>query len=387
MSLSAFARLPTTIFEEMSALAREYGAVNLGQGFPDDPGPLALRQAAAKEVLEGYNQYPPMAGLPDLRQAVAAHYRQQSLELDWETEVAVTSGATEAIASALLGLVMPGDEVIILQPAYDAYAPLIRRCGGEPRYVTLQPPEWRVTYEALEAACGPATRFIVINNPVNPTGRVLDADELEAIARLCRHHDLVAISDEVWEEVVFTPARHVCLMSLEGMRSRTVKIGSAGKMFGLTGWKVGFACAAPELMRTVLRAHQFLTFTTPPNLQAAVASGLREPGDWFRSMPADLAARQDRFASALEAEGFRVLRSQATYFLNLDLPASGVHLDDRAFCRLAVCEAGVAAIPLSAFYEESPATGVARLCFAKSPAVLEAGVAALSRARRLSLQR
>lgn len=383
-----FSALPTTVFEEMSGLARALGAINLGQGFPDDPGPEALRRKAAEAVLSGYNQYPPMAGLPELRQAVARHYgRAQGLDLDPMTEVTVTSGATEALAAAFLALIEPGDEVIVFQPVYDAYLPLIRRAGGVPRLVTLNPPDWRFTRALLEAAITPRTRFVVLNNPVNPTGLVLPEDDLALLAEICVAHDLTAICDEVWEQVVFTPAAHRPLIAFPGMRERCVKIGSAGKMFGLTGWKVGFLCAAPALSRVLARAHQFLTFTTPPNLQAAVAFGLDEPGDWFEAMPRTLAASQTRLAEALRREGFAVLPSQGTYFLNVDLAASGVAMSDREFALLAVREAGVAAIPVSALYERDPATTILRLCFAKADATLDEGAGRLARARDLALRR
>lgn len=386
MANPIFANLPTTVFEEMSGLARELGAVNLGQGFPDDPGPEAIRAKAADAVLNGYNQYPPMAGLPELRQAVAAHYgATQGLDFDWAREVTVTSGATEALAAAFLGLVQPGDEVVLFQPLYDSYLPMIRLAGGVPKLVRLEPPNWRFTREMLEAAFSPRTRFVVLNNPMNPTGVVMPEEDLALLAEFCVAHDAIAICDEVWEQVVFEGARHRPLIGFPGMRERTVKIGSAGKMFGLTGWKVGFLCAAPEITHALARAHQFLTFTTPPNLQAAVAWGLASSGDWFRTMPRDLQWSRDRLADGLRREGFAVLASQGTYFLNVDLAASGVALGDREFCLRAVREAGVAAIPVSAFYEERPVTSIVRLCFSKSDATLDAGIERLAKARDLAL--
>ena len=385
MADTTFSSLPTTIFEEMSGLARELGALNLGQGFPDDPGPEAVRARAAEAVLHGYNQYPPMTGLPELRQAVAAHYgRSQGLDLDWASEVTVTSGATEALAAAFLGLIEPGDEVIVFQPVYDAYLPLIRRAGGTPKLVRLSPPRWRFDRAMLEAAFSERTRFVVLNNPVNPTGVVLPQEDLALLAEFCVRHGAIAVCDEVWEQVVFGNAVHQPLMTFPGMRERTVKVGSAGKMFGLTGWKVGFLCAAPELTRTLARAHQFLTFTTPPNLQAAVAYGLETGAAWFAAMPRALERSRDRLAETLRREGFAVLPSQGTYFLNLDLPASGVDEPDRAFALRAVKQAGVASIPVSALYEDEPVTTILRLCFAKGDEVLDEAVARLAKARELS---
>jgi len=384
---ATFAALPTTIFEEMSGLARTHGAINLGQGFPDDPGPEPVRRKAAEAVLDGYNQYPPMAGLPELRTAVAGHYRRtQGLELDPTTEVVITSGATEALAAAFLALIEPGDEVIVFQPLYDAYLPLIRRAGGVPRLISLSPPHWRFTRAMLEAAIMPKTRFVVLNNPLNPTGVVVPDADLALLAELCVANDLIAICDEVWEQVVFAPAVHRPLMGYPGMAGRCVKIGSAGKMFGLTGWKVGFMCAAAPLARHMARAHQFLTFTTPPNLQVAVAFGLDTLGDWLAQMPVGLAASQQRLAEALTQEGFAVLPSQGTYFLNLDLAASGVTLADHAFARLAVEQAGVATIPVSALYETYPVTTILRLCFAKADTTLDEGAERLARARDLAAQ-
>jgi N-succinyldiaminopimelate aminotransferase len=380
-----YANLPTTIFEVMSGLARETGAINLGQGFPDEPGPLAVRQKAAEAAVNGWNQYPPMRGLPELREAVAAHYKRfQGLELDWQTEVTVTSGATEALAASIFALISPGDEVVLFQPLYDAYAPLIRRAGGTVRLVRLEPPDWRISRAALEAAFTPKTRLVVFNNPLNPAAVVYPTEDLALLAAFCVAHDAILISDEVWEQVVFDNQIHVSMLSLPQMRERTVKIGSAGKMFALTGWKVGFVCASPALSTVIAKAHQFLTFTTPPNLQAAVAWGLANSDEWFETMPKDLQRSRDRLAEGLRAEGFAPLTSGGTYFLNVDLKASGIELDDQAFCLRAVKESGVASIPVSSFYEADPVTNVMRLCFAKRDDVLDQAVERLARARRLT---
>ena len=380
-----FSSLPMTVFEEMSGLARTLGAINLGQGFPDDPGPEAVRAKAADATLNGYNQYPPMAGLPELRAAVAGHYgRNQGLDLDPTTEITITSGATEALAAAFFALIEPGDEVICFQPLYDAYLPLIRRAGGVPKLVSLQPPRWRFDRAMLEAAFSDKTRFVVLNNPNNPAGTVLPDEDLALLAELCVKHDVIAICDEVWEQVVFGNAKHRPLIAFPGMRERCVKIGSAGKMFGLTGWKVGFLCAAPNLSYSLARAHQFLTFTTPPNLQAAVAWGLDNSDDWFRTMPRGLERSRARLADGLKREGFAVLPAQGTYFLNIDLAASGITEGDRDFCLRAVKEAGVAAIPVSALYEEDVVRNIVRLCFSKRDETLDAGIERLAKARDLS---
>ncbi|TDR90441.1 aminotransferase [Enterovirga rhinocerotis] len=377
-----YADLPTTVFETMSALARETGAVNLGQGFPDDPGPLDVRRKAAEAVIEGWNQYPPMMGLPELRGAIAAHYRHwQGLDLDPASEVMVTSGATEALAGALLATVRPGDEVVLFEPMYDAYLPLVRRAGAVPRFVTLQPPHFRLTEEALAAAFTDRTRAVLFNNPLNPTATIFPDEDLELLARFCVRHDAVAICDEVWEHVVFDGHRHRPLIAFPGMRERTIKIGSAGKIFNLTGWKVGFVMAAPEIVKVLGKAHQFLTFTTPPNLQAAVAYGLGKEDSHFEDMRRDFARARDRFTAGLEGLGFRVIPSRGTYFVNIDIGASG-ETDDVAFCRRLVMDHGVAAIPVSAFYAEGSVRSVVRFCFAKRDETLDAALERLARVNR-----
>jgi aspartate/methionine/tyrosine aminotransferase len=373
-----FADLPTTIFETMSRLAIETGAVNLGQGFPDDPGPEDVRRKAAEAVIEGWNQYPPMMGLPDLRRAIAAHYAHwQGLDLDPEREVMVTSGATEAIAGALLATITPGDEVVLFEPMYDAYLPLVRRAGGVPRFVTLQPPHFRLTEEALAAAFSERTKAVLFNNPLNPSATIFPDEDLDLLARFCVKHEAIAICDEVWEHVVFDGRRHVPLMARPGMRERTVKIGSAGKIFSLTGWKVGFVMAAPDLLKVLAKAHQFLTFTTPPNLQAAVAYGLAKDDAYFETMRTDFAASRDHFAAGLHALGLDVLPSAGTYFLNVNIAPLG-ESDDVAFCKRLVREHGVAAIPVSAFYADRAVRNVVRFCFAKKQATLDAALERLA---------
>jgi len=377
-----YAGMGTTIFEAMSARARATGAINLGQGFPEAQGPADIIDAAARALVEKSNQYPPMIGLPDLRQAVAAHYAEhQGLDLSPD-EVVVTSGATEAIAAALLALVSPGDEVILFQPLYDAYLPLVERAGGVAKLVRLSPPDWRVTGDMLAAAWSPKTRLLVLNSPLNPSASMIGVEELAVIARFCVERDLIAICDEVWEELVFDGARHVPLMAQPGMRERTIKIGSAGKMFALTGWKVGWMCAAPALARGLAKAHQFLTFTTPPNLQWAAAYGLTKDKAWFDKERTGFQRSRDRLAAGLREAGYVTLPSAATYFISIDLTASGIALDDVTFCNRLLDEAGVAAIPVSAFYAEDPVTNVVRLCFAKSDATLDAAIERMAGFRR-----
>jgi aspartate/methionine/tyrosine aminotransferase len=379
-----YEQMQTSVFERMSLAATRHKAVNLGQGFPDFGWPVEILDAAAGALKEGSNQYAPSRGLPALREAVAAHYgRHHGLTLTAD-QVCVTSGATEALAAAILATLQPGDEAIIFTPAYDAYAPLIRRAGATVREVALTPPEWRIEPAALEAAIGSRTRAIIFNNPHNPTGRLCEGTELEVIAAAAREHDLVVIADEVWEHILLDGQAFTPLASLPGMAGRVIKCGSAGKIFSLTGWKVGWLVAAPELATLAARAHQFLTFATAPNLQAAVAYGLEQGDAWLAPMRARFARARDRMAEGLRAADFVVLDSAATYFQCIDLRASGIALDDESFATLAVEQAGVAVVPLSAFAEQNPPRHLVRLCFAKKDETIASAVAALARARQMA---
>lgn len=367
-----FANLPTTVFEVMSRLAREHDAVNLGQGFPDDPGPEDVRRKAADAVINGWNQYPPMMGLPELRKAVSDHYAHwHGVSLDPDSEVMITSGATEAIAGALMALITPGDEVVLFQPLYDAYLPLVLRAGGVPKMVRLKPPHWKFDAEMLAKAFSPRTKVVLFNNPLNPTATVYGEEQLQLLASFCIENDAIAVCDEVWEHVIFDGRRHIPMLKVPGMRERTVKIGSAGKIFSLTGWKVGFVCAAPHIMKVLGKAHQFITFTTPPNLQAAVAYGLAKDDSYFVQSRVALERSRDRFTSGLKRIGFPVLPSEATYFVSIDLSPLGKNLDDSTFCQKLVTEHRVAAIPVSAFYAEDAVKSVVRFCFAKTDKTLD----------------
>ena len=376
--------LPTTIFEVMSGLAREHDAVNLGQGFPDSAGVLEVRQAAAEAALHGNNQYPSMLGTLDLREALCGFYgRRQGLQIAPEN-VVITCGATEALAATFLGLIEPGDEVVLFQPLYDSYAPMVRRAGGVPRFVTLSPPDWRFTEEMLEAVVTPRTRLVVFNNPHNPCAVVHDAAHSALLASFCVRHDLIAVCDDVWEEVVFGDPAFQPLFGFDGMAERCVKIGSAGKIFALTGWKIGWTVAAEPLTRAIAKAHQFLTFTIAPPLQAAIAVGLNLDDAPLMEMREEFRRSRDRLTEGLIAEGFKVAPSQGTYFLNIDLPGSGIEMADADFAKLAVTQAGVATIPVSAFYDQDPVTRSLRLCYAKRDETLDRGVERLAKARKLA---
>ena len=376
-----YEQMPTSVFERMSLAAAKFGAVNLGQGFPDFGWPDEILEAGARALKEASNQYPPSRGLPALREAIAAHYNRHFEQELAAENVCVTSGATEALSAAILATVQPGDEVIIFTPAYDSYAPTIRRAGAIPVEVALKPPEWRIEREALAAAVTPGTRAVLFNNPHNPTGRLFDRKELEVLAAVARSKDLIVISDEVWEHVLLGDRSFTPIATFPGMAERTIKVGSAGKIFSLTGWKVGWMVAAPELASVLARAHQFLTFSTAPNLQAAVAFGLSEGDTWLEPMRSRFQRARDRMAEGLRDAGYRVLDSAATYFLCVDLQASGLAMGDEEFAIAAVEQAGVAVVPLSAFAERDPPRGLVRLCFGKKDETIDAGVAAMARAK------
>lgn len=378
-----FSEMGVTIFEHMSGLARAHDAVNLGQGFPDFGWPDDVIDQAAKALTLGSNQYPPMRGLPELRQAVCDHYREhQGLALTAD-QVTITSGATEALASAIMALVSPGDEVLLFQPLFDTYLPVVRHSGGIARLARLNPPDWRLTRAILDDAFTDRTRLVIFNTPHNPTARVFDAEEMELLAEACVRHDVVAISDEVWEHILFDGCRHMPLSAMPGMADRTVKVGSGGKIFSMTGWKVGWSIAPPRLAAAIASAHQFLTFTTAPNLQAGVAYGLRKDPEYFRQMGAGFVTARDRLVGGLVDAGFVPMAVEGTYFVCVDLAASGIELEDLTFCERAVREAGVAAIPLSSFYDEKPVHHIIRLCFAKRPETIRSGIERLAKARTL----
>lgn len=362
----------TTIFEVMSRLAETHKAVNLGQGFPDGNGPADVVAEAARYLDAGWNQYPSMMGLPALRQAVAEHARRfYGLEVDWAAEVMVTSGATEALAACLFGLLEPGDEVVLFQPLYDSYVPIIRRAGAVPRFVSLRAPDWSFDPDELRAAFGPKTKLVLLNNPLNPAAKVWGREELATLAALVQEHDCFAVCDEVYEHLVFDGRPHIPLMALPGMRDRTLRIGSAGKTFSLTGWKVGYVTGAPRLLQPVAKAHQFLTFTTPPNLQHAVAYGLRKDDGYFHGLAADMQAKRDRLTAGLRAAGLTVLPAQGTYFVTADIGHTGLGEGDTDFCKRLTAEAGVTAIPVSAFFDQDPPSTLIRFCFCKKDETLD----------------
>lgn len=365
----------TTIFEVMSRLAVEHGAVNLGQGFPAGLEPADIIAAAARAVTEGPHQYPSMLGLPALRQAIAAHEKTfWGLDVDWQSEVLVVSGATEALADCLFGLIEPGDEVIVFEPLYDSYVPIIRRAGGVPVPVRLSPPDWTLPRAELAAAFSDKTKLVLLNTPMNPCAKVFSRDDLAYVAGLVQQHDAYALCDEVYEHLVFDGQDHVPMITLPGMRERCIRIGSFGKVFSLTSWKVGYIVTAPALMQPIARTHQYMTFTTPTALQAAVAWGLEHRDDYVRGLAGQLQARRDRLAAGLAELGYRPLTAQGTYFLTVDFSALGQE-GDADYCRRLTTEAKVTAVPLSPFYLDRPGVetprSFIRFCFAKTDAEID----------------
>lgn len=362
----------TTIFTVMSALAVQHQAINLGQGFPDTEGPEDIVRAAAEALLDHRNQYPPLIGVPELRQAVAAtNQRFYGLPIDPDKGVVVTSGATEALAASLMALLNPGDEVVLMEPLYDTYLPMVKMLGAVPKLVRLHPPHWDLPRDELAAAFGPRTKLILLNTPMNPTGKVFTAEELGFIASLLQQHDAYAVCDEVYEHLVFSGAAHLPLATLPGMAARCVRIGSAGKTFSLTGWKVGYISGPPALLSEIAKAHQLLTFTTPPNLQRAVAYGLGKDDDYFESLAHELEVRCTLLGEGLTRLGFGVLPVQGSYFITADISPLGFDGDDMAFCQAMTAQARVAAIPVSAFYAGDAPRNYVRFAFCKQIPVLQ----------------
>jgi N-succinyldiaminopimelate aminotransferase len=371
----------TTVFAEMTALAIRTGAVNLGQGFPDTDGPPKLLQAAAEAILGGANQYPPGPGLPELREAVSTQRAgRYGLRYDPDTEVLVTVGATEAIAATILALAETGEEVIVFEPYYDSYAAVIALSGAVRRPVTLRPQGGRFTFDPdeLRAAVTPRTRLILLNSPHNPTGTVFGRGELEVVADLCREHDLVAVTDEVYEYLTFDDAEHVPLATLPGMRERTVAISSAGKTFSVTGWKIGWITAPAELVRAAQTVKQFLTFTASAPYQRAVAYALGAEPAWVESSRLSLQSKRDRLTGGLEAAGLTALRPQGTYFVQADVRPLGF-ADGREFCRVLHERAGIVAIPTQVFYDSAAGDPYVRFAFCKRDEVIDDAAARLRR--------
>lgn len=363
-----------TIFAEMSALAIETGAINLGQGFPDTDGPIEISELAIQAIRNGQNQYPPGLGIPELRKAISAHQKRfYNLDFDFDTEVLVTAGATEGIAASLLALCKPGDEVITFEPYYDSYAASIALSGATRRVVTLRTPNYQFDPEELRNSVNANTKAILVNSPHNPTGKVFSKEELLLISELCQEHDLIAICDEVYEHLVFEGV-HTPLISLPGMRDRTIQISSSGKTFSFTGWKIGWVCAQPALLNTVRTAKQFLTYVNGSPFQPAIASALLLPDDYFRDLLIDMKRKRDCLSNGLENAGFTVFVPAGTYFVTADIRPLGIS-DGREFCPTLPQTCGVVAVPNVVFYDnKDEGRHLVRFAFCKRLEVLESAV-------------
>ena len=372
----------TTIFEVMSRLAVEHGAINLGQGFPDDRGPDPVLEEASKFLFDPPNQYPPMLGVPELRQAVAEHNKRfYDIDVDWQKNTMVSTGATEGLAACFFGLIEPGDEVVVIEPLYDCYLPIIRRAGATVKSVKFVPPEWKLDFDALESAFSEKTKLILINDPQNPASKVYSREELEFIAGLVQKYDAYAVCDEVYEHMTFDERKHIPLMTFDGMKDRCVRIGSAGKTFSLTGWKVGYLTGPEHLLQPIIKAHQFLVFTTAPNLQRAVAFGLRQDDSYFEGLQTDMQRRRDRLSAGIETLGLPIATCAGSYFLFVDV--SGHFREgesDVEFCQRLVTEGGIASVPVSGFYQDKDTApkNFIRFCFAKQDAVIDAALEKLT---------
>ncbi len=378
-----FVGRPTTIFAVMSALANEHGAINLGQGFPDQDGPETLKKIAAEAIIKGPNQYAPTMGMPELRQAVAvANRRFYDLDVDWETQTLVTAGAAESLAAAFLGFLRPGDEAILFAPFYVSYAPMVEAAGATPVVLHLTPPDWRIDEKKLRAAITPKTKLIAINSPHNPTGQVITDSELTLLAEVIREHDLIAVCDEVYEHLIFDGLKHRPLMTLPDMTERCVRIGSAGKTCSMTGWRIGYATGPAHLIEAMAKTHQFLSYTIQPHLQVAVAQGLGFEDSYYNDFVADMQMTRDIMGDGLRRAGFNLSPAQGTYFLTVDIRDVGYDGVDMSFCKELIAKAGVAAVPISSFYMEDDPNApknFARFCFCKQPDVLREASARLKK--------
>lgn len=378
-----FAPFGTSIFTEMTALATSVGAVNLSQGFPDFEGPRSIRDKAAQAIVRGPNQYVASPGLERLRCAVARKMKRfYGVTVDPATEVTVTAGASEGLAASLLGLLEPGDEVILLEPCYDLYPPMVARAGAKAIFVPLTRPGFDLPTAALKDAFNERTKAVVINNPQNPTGKVFSLSELEFLGSLCKKFDAVAIGDEVYEHLVYDGRRHQTLLQIPDLADRAIVISSTAKTFSMTGWKVGYAVACPELSRAVRMSHQFLTFCTPGALQEAMAEAIEMDDEYYRELLESYASKREKLCCALESMHFEISWPEGTYYTSINIGPLGFD-DDLEFCRFLTTEVGVAAVPSSFFWwDRRGGRDLARLCFCKTDDTLNEAIERLGRWKR-----
>ena len=370
----------TSIFTEMTLLSNQAGAVNLSQGFPDFEGPEEIRRAAAEAIMRGPNQYCPSMGIAPLREAVSLKMKRfYGVAVDVEREITVTAGASEAIGSSLLGIVDPGDEVILLEPCYDLYPPMVAMAGGKPVYVPLERPGFGLPEEALAEAFNERTKAIIVNNPLNPTGKVFTRNELETIGKFCEEYDAVAIGDEVYEHLVYDERAHLSLLQIPSLRERAIVISSTAKTFSLTGWKVGYAIACPGLSDAVRMSHQFITFCTPSALQEAMATAIAMEDSYYDAFLSGYSSRRRRLCAALEDMGFETFWPEGTYYVSIDISPLDFE-DDLAFCRYITTEVGVAAIPASFFWKDRrDGRDLVRFCFCKKEETLGKAIERLAK--------
>ena len=365
----------TTIFQKMTELSIKNKAINLGQGFPDEDGPIDIINKASESLNTISNQYPPMKGLASLRKNIAkylnAHYK---LEFNWDNEILITNGATEALASSILSNIIPGDEAIIFEPAYDSYKPIVEKAGGKAICVPLESPKWEFSYNILKPYITKKSKLIILNNPMNPLGKMFSMDELKDLSKIVIENDMIIISDEVHEHIVFDNKKHIPVISLPGMEDRVIKIGSAGKTFSLTGWKVGFAVGCTELIKKVAGMHQFITFTVPPNLQEAIAYAYTKPKTYYENLRNTFQAKRDLIYTNLIKNNIITYLPESTYFINMSYEEKFPEFQPEEFCIELIKNAKVTGIPISVFYnknaEERNKSKLIRLCFAKSNDIL-----------------
>jgi len=369
----------TSIFALMGGLARSRGAINLAQGFPDENAPPLMLEVARQSLERDSHQYAPLRGVPELRESIARHDKRfYGLEWDPDTEIIVTSGAMEALSSSLFGLLNPGDEVVIFEPAFETYRPIIELCGATPKIISLNPPDWHFGAEALRDAITESTSVVILNSPMNPSGKVFSMGELEAVAEGLRGSSAVCLCDEVYEHVTFDGVEHIPLASLPDMQSRCIRVSAASKTFSVTGWRVGFACAEAHLLDSISRAHQFTNFSIPRHLQMSVAAGLDMDDEYYLQLRSQMERRRNLLRDGLTKLGFKPASCKGSYFINADYSDLGFDLDDFEFAKLLTTEAGVAAIPISAFRSEENSDKVVRFCFCKNEDTLKNAIERLA---------
>tara|TARA_B100001142_G_scaffold34151_1_gene30255 strand:- start:4910 stop:6064 length:1155 start_codon:yes stop_codon:yes gene_type:complete len=364
-----------TIFQKMTELSVKHNSINLGQGFPDEDGPSDIIDKAAESLNKISNQYPPMRGLESLRKNISTHIENHyKISTNWESEIMITNGATEALASSILALTKPEDEVIIFEPAYDSYKPIVEKAGGIAICIPLTPPDWEITYEEINKYINSKSKLIILNNPMNPLGKVFNSNELNSISKIVNENNMYVISDEVHEHIIFDGRKHLPIISIKGLENRSIKIGSAGKTFSLTGWKIGFIIANEKLINLISNMHQYITFTAPPNLQEAIAYAYQKPDCYYENLKNLFQNKRDLIYNQLKKYGVKTSLPDATYFINIDYENKYPEMQPENFCLELIKNANVTGIPISVFYDKNTdkkaVSNLIRLCFAKNDEIL-----------------